>query len=96
MSLEQPGIGLDVARTVADADPIVVGADNTAVEAQPFDRGAFLGAHVELLVRRGVYLLEHVKLDELAADRCYEFLFVVSPLRITGASASPVSPVAIG
>lgn len=96
MSLDQPGIGLDVARACGEADPVVVGADNTAVEAQPFDRGKFLGAHVELLVRRGVHLVEHLKLDELSADRCYEFLFVVSPLLITGASASPVSPVAVG
>jgi kynurenine formamidase len=96
MSLEQPGIGLDVAQAVGAADPVVVGADNTAVEAQPFDRGKFLGAHVELLVKHGVHLVEHLKLEELSMDRCYEFLFFVSPLLITGASASPVSPVAIG
>lgn len=96
MSLVQPGIGLDVANYLAARDPILVGADNTAVEAQPFDREEFLGCHVELLVRRGVHLIEHLKLDELSADRCYEFLFCVSPLRVTGATASPVSPVAIG
>ena len=96
MSLDQPGIGLDVARACGAADPIIVGADNTAVEAQPFDRGKFLGAHVELLVKRGVHLVEHLKLDELSRDGCYEFLFFVSPLLITGASASPVSPGAIG
>lgn len=96
MSLEQPGIGLDVAAACGEADPVLVGADNTAVEAQPFDRDRFLGAHVELLVRRGVHLVEHLKLDELSRDRCYEFLFFASPLLITGASASPVSPVAIG
>jgi kynurenine formamidase len=96
MSLVQPGIGLDVASHLAGKDPVVVGADNSAVEAQPFDRDEFLGAHVELLVRRGIHLVEHVKLDELSADRCYEFLFVVSPLLVTGATASPVSPVAVG
>jgi kynurenine formamidase len=96
MSLEQPGIGLDVARYLADRDPVVVGADNSAVEAQPFDRGEFLGAHVELLVRRGIYLIEHLRLAELSADRRYEFLFMVSPLLVTGATASPVSPVAVG
>ena len=55
-----------------------------------------IGAHVELLVKHGVHLVEHLKLEELSMDRCYEFLFFVSPLLITGASASPVSPVAIG
>jgi len=96
MSLEQPGIGLDVATWLGERDVVVVGADNTAVEVQPFDRDAFLGAHVELLVRRGIHLVEHLKLDDLSADRCYEFLFSVSPLLVTGGTASPVSPVAVG
>lgn len=96
MSLVQPGIGLDVAQYLGDRDVVMVGSDNSAVEVQPFDRGAFLGAHVELLVRRGIHLVEHLKLDELSADSCREFLFTVSPLLITGATASPVSPLAIG
>jgi len=96
MSLVQPGIGLDATAYLAERDPILVGADNTAVEAQPFDREEFLGCHVELLVRRGVHLIEHLKLDQLSADGCHEFLFSVSPLLVTGATASPVSPIAIG
>lgn len=96
MSLVQPGIGLDVSNYLAERDPVVVCADNTAVEAQPFDREEFLGCHVELLVRRGIHLIEHVKTAELAADGCHEFLFAVSPLLVTGATASPVSPIAIG
>lgn len=96
MSLEQPGIGLDVARYLADQDPVVIGADNSAVEAQPFDRDEFLGAHVELLVRRGIHLIEHLKLAELSADGRYEFLFTVGPLLVTGATASPVTPIAVG
>jgi kynurenine formamidase len=96
MSLVQPGIGLGVANYLADRDVVIVGADNTAVEAQPFDQDEFLGCHVELLVRRGIHLIEHLKLDELSADGCHEFLFCVSPLLVTGATASPVSPIAIG
>jgi kynurenine formamidase len=96
MTLVQPGIGLDAAKFLADKDVVAVCADNTAVEAQPFDRGEFLGVHVELLVKRGIYLLEHLGLAELSADRCYEFLFCVGPLKITGGTASPVNPIAIG
>jgi kynurenine formamidase len=96
MSFEQPGIGLEAAQMLGDADVTVVGADNTAVEAMPFDRGDFLTAHVELLNRRGIYLIEHLDLAELARDGCHEFLFVACPLRVRGASASPVNPVAIG
>lgn len=96
MSLEQPGIGLAAAGFLAAKDVVAVCSDNTAVEAQPFDQGQFLGAHVELLVRHGIYLIEHLNLSELSQDDCHEFLFCVSPLRVTGATASPVNPFAVG
>lgn len=93
---EQPGLGLEAARLLAEADVVTVGADNTAVEAMPFDNGDFVGVHIELLVRRGIHLIEHLRLEPLVADACYEFLFLVSPLPLVGATASPVNPVAIG
>ncbi len=96
MAFEQPGIGLELARYLGERDPVLVGADNSGVEAQPFDGGAFLGVHVELLARRGIYLAEHLDLAALSADRQYEFLLMISPLRVTGATASPVNPIAIG
>jgi len=96
MSFEQPGIGIDAANVLADLDVTMIGADNTAVEAMPFDGGDFMVVHVELLTRRGIYLVEHLALDELAADGCHEFLFVACPLPIVGATASPVNPIAIG
>jgi kynurenine formamidase len=92
----QPGIGLDAARWLGAQDPIAVGADNSAVEVSPWDDGAFLGVHRELLVKRGVHLVEHLQLARLARDRCYEFFFCAAPLLITGATASPLNPIAIG
>jgi kynurenine formamidase len=95
LTYEQPGLGVDAARWLGDHDVVAVGADNTAVEAMPFDGGGFMPVHVELLVRRGVYLLEHLVLEHLARDGVREFLLVAAPLPITGASGSPVCPVAI-
>jgi len=95
LTYEQPGLGVDAARFLGDHDVIAVGADNTAVEAMPFDGGGFMPVHVELLVRRGIYLLEHLVLEPLARDCVHEFLLVCAPLPITGASGSPVCPVAI-
>jgi kynurenine formamidase len=92
----EPGIGLEVVEWLDATDIVAIGADNTAVEALPFDRGVFLGVHVELLVKRGVYLIEHVVTAELKADGCQEFLLVLAPLPVTGATASPVNPIAIG
>ncbi|WP_280424728.1 cyclase family protein [Nocardia carnea] len=93
--LLQAGIGIDAARYLADRDVVAVGADNTAVEVMPY-APEFMACHIELLVKRGIYLIEHMKLDELSRDRCYEFFFTVAPLPVTGATASPVNPIAIG
>lgn len=92
----QPGLGLDAARLLASLDVAAVGADNSAVEAIPFDGNDFLCVHIELLVRRGIPLLEHLVLGEMARDQVYESLLVVAPLPVTGATGSPVNPIAIG
>jgi hypothetical protein len=36
-----------------------------------------------------------MKLEELAADKVYEFAFVFAPLPLKGATGSPGNPVAI-
>lgn len=92
----QPGLGKDTATFFDDHDIVAVGADNSAIEAIPFDDDEFLGVHVELLVKRGVYMIEHLMLKEMADDQCYECLFMVAPLPVVGAAGSPVNPIAIG
>ncbi|WP_418059361.1 cyclase family protein [Pimelobacter simplex] len=94
--LPQPGLGLDAAAFLAESDVALVGSDNAAVESIPFDQDVYLGGHILLLVENGIHLVENLHLAELAADRCHEFLLTIGALRITGATASPVTPVAIG
>ena len=48
------------------------------------------------VVKRGVTLMEHLSLSQLAADGCHEFLFTVGALPVTGAAGSPINPIAIG
>lgn len=96
MRLDQPGLTIGAAQFLAETDVVLVGSDNTSIEVQPWDQGKFLGVHIELLVRRGIHLIEHADLSRLSADKCYEFLFAVSALRIVGGTGSPVSPIAIG
>jgi hypothetical protein len=79
-----------------DHEIAAIGADNGAIEVMPFDNGVFLAVHIALLVERGVTLMEHLKLSELAADKCYEFFLSVGALPVTGAAGSPINPVAIG
>ena len=90
----EPGIGLDGAAWLADRDAVAVGADNNAVEVLPSE-GEHLNVHIELIRNRGIYLMELLELDALAADRAYEFLFIVAPLRISHGVGSPLNPLAI-
>jgi len=92
----QPGLGLDACRWVADHDIAAIGADNSAVEVFPFEEGRFLSVHIELLLKLGVPLMEHLVLGELAADRVYESLYIAAPLPVPGATGSPINPIAIG
>jgi kynurenine formamidase len=92
----QAGIGLDAVTFIRDNSISVVGSDNSAIEPIPFDQNRFLGVHIELLQQLGVTLIEHLWLADLAADRCYDILLAVGGLLVTGATGSPVNPIAIG
>ncbi len=80
--------------TSSTRDVAAVGCDNAAVEVIPFD-GEFLALHIELLVKRGLTLLEHLVLTPLATDGVTECLLVVAPLLVTGGTGSPINPIAI-
>ena len=90
-----PGIGTAAAEWLAKQDPMLVGADNTAVEISPNPDKLAGPVHQIMLVVNGIHLLENVRLDELAARRVYEFAFVVQPLKIQGGTGSTVAPIAI-
>ena len=55
--------------------------------------------HRLLLVAMGVYLLDGVRLDQLASAAArlnrWEFLLVVAPLQVPGSTGSPVNPLAM-
>ena len=56
---------------------------------------ALLPAHRVLLVESGIYIIETLDLEGAAAAGLTAFLFVLSPLRLVGATGSPVRPLAI-
>src|SRR5262245_42307375 len=84
-----PGIGTAAAEWLARQDPMLVGADNSAVEISPNPDPDLAGpVHQIMLVVNGIHLLENLRLDELAARRAYEFAFIVEPLKIQGGTGS--------
>jgi kynurenine formamidase len=92
----RPGIGVGAAQWLIAQNPMIVGADNSGVEIDPNPDPKLNGpVHQIFLVVNGVHLLENVKLAELADKRIYEFAFFMQPLKIKGATGSPVVPIAI-
>jgi kynurenine formamidase len=54
-----------------------------------------LPVHRVLLVENGIYIIEHLNLEDAAGQGLTEFLFVLAPLRIVGGTGSPVRPLAV-
>lgn len=93
---QEPGIGTAAASWIAEHDIVLVGCDNIGVEVlPPEDPAAGMPLHLTLLNRLGVYLLELMCLDELAATGRHSFLFMTAPLRIRGGVNSPVNPLVV-
>lgn len=90
------GIGLDVAAWLGDQGVVLVGGDTEALERVPSpDPDNPHPVHIELLVERGIHIMELVHVEDLARDGVYEFTLICLPLRIKGATGSMVRPIAI-
>lgn len=92
----EPGLGYEGAEYLAEKGVVAIGADNWGVEVSPGDRGTeAMSVHLKLLAREGIYILEYVKTEDLAADDVSEFMFVLGTPKITGLVQGIVTPVAI-
>ncbi|MEU0876342.1 cyclase family protein [Nocardia brasiliensis] len=90
-----PGLGVQAAHWLGVRDVIATGSDTTAYERIPPGAGhRVLPVHRVLLVEFGIYIIEHLALEDLAASGLCEFAFLLAPLRIVGGTGSPVRPLA--
>lgn len=96
--LRAAGVAKSGSLWARDCGVVAIGADNMTwdepTERDP-DTGATLFAHVQLLAQDGIYIMENLALDELAASRYYTFVFVAVPLKFVGATGSPIRPLAL-
>lgn len=91
-----PGVSEAGATWLADLRVRAAGADTIAFERLAPGAGhSLLPAHRVLLVERGIYIVETMDLEQLAREKLHEFLFVLSPLPLFGATGSPVRPLAV-
>jgi kynurenine formamidase len=93
--LEEPGLNADAARWLGDQGVVAIGADNWAIDACPASAPRNRAVHEVCLTEMGIYIIENLNLEELAADRVKEFLFVAIPTRLKGGTGFPIEPVAV-
>jgi len=94
-----PGLSLHTAPWLRDNDIAAIATDTWGIEVLPNEIDVWQPLHVVGLAHTGLAFGEMFDLDALSddskADGIYEFMFVASPLPLTGASGSPVSALAI-
>lgn len=93
----QSGLSLEAAKWLAEErKAMVLGADNLGLESFPStNKENFAPVHSYLLAEKGVSFIELLWLEDLAKDEVYEFAFITAPLKLRGATGSPIRPVAI-
>lgn len=91
-----PGLDVDAARYLSSREVVLVGADTIAVEQITAEHGLTrLPVHRPLLGERGINLLESANLEPLSGITGGAVLLLCAPLKIIGATAAPVRPLAI-
>ena len=94
---DPPGMGLAAARfLVEESGAMVVGADNLSFESFPSELATdYVPVHTYLLAEQGAPIIELAFLEELARDKVYTFAFIGGSLKLRGADAAPIRPIAI-
>jgi kynurenine formamidase len=69
--------------------PCMVGSDAS------LDAGPEFMLHREVILKNGIFNLEFMNFETMQNEKQYKFLFILTPLRLKGATGSPGRPLAI-
>jgi kynurenine formamidase len=93
---QSPGPGPDAARWIIDRKVRLAGDDTATFEKRPAAYGKELfSVHMMLLVDNGIYIMENANLEALGGAGVGVALLVVTPLKIEGATGSPLRVLAV-
>jgi kynurenine formamidase len=90
--LHGPGPDLEGARWLSARKVFAAGSDTVCFEHVPAPE---MPVHVHLLVESGIHIMENLNLEELAAAKIREFVYIAAPLRIQGGTGAPIRPLAL-
>jgi len=93
---QSPGPGQDGARWIIAQGVRLAGDDTATFEKRPAAYGKELfSVHMMLLADSGIYIVENCNLEALADAKAYVALLILTPLRIQGATGSPLRAIAL-
>ena len=94
---DNPGLGLAGARFLCeDIGAMCIGTDAVSLDVAPHEEpDTFVPVHCYMFATAGAQIIEVLDLEELAAERVYEVALLAFPLKLRGATGSPVRPVAV-
>ncbi|GAW49176.1 MULTISPECIES: cyclase family protein [unclassified Nocardioides] len=91
-----PGLSLEAARWITGQGISVIASDQECVEVGPSQHeDNWLPGHCHFLAEAGVPMMELCNLEELARDGVNEFALIAAPIRLRGATGSPLRPLAL-
>ncbi|HKD00169.1 MAG TPA: cyclase family protein [Methylomirabilota bacterium] len=93
---QSPGPGQDGARWIIGHGVRLAGDDTATFEKRPAAYGKELfSVHMMLLADSGIYIVENTNLEAIADAKAHVALLILTPLRIQGATGSPLRAIAL-
>jgi kynurenine formamidase len=92
-----PGINLPAAKWLCEeAGAMCIAGDSIGLEVMPWDEpDAFLPVHAYMFATAGAQIIEVVDMQEIAAEKQYEFAFLGFPMKLRGATGAPMPSYAV-
>lgn len=87
-----PGPELAGAQWLSSRGIFAAGSDTVAFEKVP---ARDMPVHVHFLVEKRIHIIEALNMEELAAAKVKEFLFVGAPMKLMNGTGAPIRPLAI-
>ncbi len=92
-----PGISLAAAKWLCEeAGAMCIAGDTIGLEVLPSEEpNVFLPVHCYMFATAGAQIIEVVDMEEIAAEKQYEFAFLGFPMKLRGATGAPMPSYAV-
>ena len=73
-----------------------IGTDAVSLDVAPHEEPeSFVPVHCYMFATAGAQIIEVLDLEVVAAEKVHEFAIVALPLKLRGATGSPIRPIAV-